>query len=596
MSIEYIDGIRLYRSLIAGLRRVVSRQEYLNKINVFPVPDGDTGTNMAFTLTSIEEGIQNNAYSDIKKMSMAIADSALDGARGNSGAILAQFFVGFADGIKDVKKINTDEFSQAISHAKNYSYDALTKPREGTILSVIRSWSESLESSSKKSNDFLTILSSGLINAQKALEKTPQQLEVLAKAGVLDAGAQGFVDMLSGIQEFIELGSITETDLTIIESFEKEVITTTNEKYQYCTECIILGENIPRRLLKERLMDLGDSIVLAGTKIKAKVHIHSDEPHKVFTLCKEYGSIQGEKTDDMIKQQADAHSSHSSTAIIVDSGCDLPEEIIDNMNIHVIPVRLNFGNTHYVDKVSLTSDEFWKELKTNPNHPQTSQPSPGDFRRQYQFLSSHYESAISIHLPEALSGTYQSAITAAKSLSTFSVNILDSFSGTIGTGLIAMRTAEAIAKGKNINEVKIIAKQAIENTQLYVGLDNLDNIVKGGRISPTVQKIANFFKINPYLAFKKDGLKPVGISFGNNDKANKFRKFVENKIPKNKKVRIGISHAQMNIFVENWIKSLINRFGENNVITTDIGPALGVHTGPKVLCFAIQILNDNLNK
>ena len=529
-------------------------------------------------------------------MSMAIADSALDGARGNSGAILAQFFVGFADGIKDVKKINTDEFSQAISHAKNYSYDALTKPREGTILSVIRSWSESLESSSKKSNDFLTILSSGLINAQKALEKTPQQLEVLAKAGVLDAGAQGFVDMLSGIQEFVELGSITETDLTIIESFEKEVITTTNEKYQYCTECIILGENIPRRLLKERLMDLGDSIVLAGTKIKAKVHIHSDEPHKVFTLCKEYGSIQGEKTDDMIKQQADAHSSHSSTAIIVDSGCDLPEEIIDNMNIHVIPVRLNFGNTHYVDKVSFTSDEFWKELKTNPNHPQTSQPSPGDFRRQYQFLSSHYESAISIHLPEALSGTYQSAITAAKSLSTFSVNILDSFSGTIGTGLIAMRTAEAIAKGKNINEVKIIAKQAIENTQLYVGLDNLDNIVKGGRISPTVQKIANFFKINPYLAFKKDGLKPVGISFGNNDKANKFRKFVENKIPKNKKVRIGISHAQMNIFVENWIKSLINRFGENNVITTDIGPALGVHTGPKVLCFAIQILNDNLNK
>jgi DegV family protein with EDD domain len=596
MSIEYIDGIRLYRSLIAGLRRVVSRQEYLNKINVFPVPDGDTGTNMAFTLTSIEEGIQNNAYSDIKKMSMAIADSALDGARGNSGAILAQFFVGFADGIKDVKKINTDEFSQAISHAKNYSYDALTKPREGTILSVIRSWSESLESSSKKSNDFLTILSSGLINAQKALEKTPQQLEVLAKAGVLDAGAQGFVDMLSGIQEFVELGSITETDLTIIESFEKEVITTTNEKYQYCTECIILGENIPRRLLKERLMDLGDSIVLAGTKIKAKVHIHSDEPHKVFTLCKEYGSIQGEKTDDMIKQQADAHSSHSSTAIIVDSGCDLPEEIIDTMNIHVIPVRLNFGNTHYVDKVSLTSDEFWKELKTNPNHPQTSQPSPGDFRRQYQFLSSHYESAISIHLPEALSGTYQSAITAEKSLSTFSVNILDSFSGTIGTGLIAMRTAEAIAKGKNINEVKIIAKQAIENTQLYVGLDNLDNIVKGGRISPTVQKIANFFKINPYLAFKKDGLKPVGISFGNNDKANKFRKFVENKIPKNKKVRIGISHAQMNIFVENWIKSLINRFGENNVITTDIGPALGVHTGPKVLCFAIQILNDNLNK
>jgi len=266
------------------------------------------------------------------------------------------------------------------------------------------------------------------------------------------------------------------------------------------------------------------------------------------------------------------------------------------MNIHVIPVRLNFGNTHYVDKVSLTSDEFWKELKTNQNHPQTSQPSPGDFRRQYQFLSSHYDSIISIHLPEALSGTYQSAITAAKSLSTFPVNILDSFSGTIGTGLIAMRTAEAINKGKSIDEVKIIAKQAIENTQLYIGLNSLDNIVKGGRISPTVKKIANFFKINPYLAFKKEGLKPVGLSFGNNNKANKFRKFVESKIPQNKNIRVGISHAQMDIFVENWMKDLINKFGVNNVIVTDVGPALSVHTGPKVLCFAIQILNDDLNK
>ena len=595
MAIEYIDGIRLYRSITAGLRRVVSRQEYLNKINVFPVPDGDTGTNMAYTLTSIEDGIQNNAYSDIKKMSMKIADSALDGARGNSGAILAQFFVGFADGIKDVKKLNTAEFSQAIAHAKNYSYDALTKPREGTILSVIGGWSESLKTSSKISNDFLSILSTGLIAAQKALDNTPNQLEVLAKAGVLDAGAQGFVDMLSGIQEFIESGSITEAELKIIEELE-EVATTTNEKFRYCTECIILGENIPRRLLQERLMDLGNSIVLAGTKIKAKVHIHSDDPHSVFSLCKEYGSIKGEKTDDMIKQQADAHSSHSSTAIIVDSGCDLPDELIDNMNIHVIPVRLNFGDTHYVDKVSLTSDEFWKELEKNPMHPQTSQPSPGDFRRQYQFLSSHYESAVSIHLPEALSGTYQSALTAARSLSSFPVNILDSFSGSIGTGLIAMRTAEAIIEGKNLDEINIIAKQAIENTQLYVGLNTLDNIVKGGRISPTVKKIANFFKINPYLAFKKEGLKPVGLSFGNKNKSEKFRKFVENKIPQNKKVRVGISHAQMNTFVDDWRKDLIRKFGDDNVIITDVGPALGVHAGPKVLCFAIQILNDDLNK
>lgn len=594
MALEYIDGIRLYRAVKAGLHRVVSRQEYLNKINVFPVPDGDTGTNMAYTLTSIEEGIKNNAFSDIKRMSMSIADSALDGARGNSGAILAQFFVGFSDGIKDVKRLNTVDFSKAISHAKDYSYDALTKPREGTILSVIRSWSESIEKSSKTSKDFLSILSDGLINAQKALENTPSQLKVLAKAGVLDAGGQGFVDMLSGIQEYIVSGKVTETELIIIDEIQ-QLDTNTNEKFRYCTECIILGKNIPRRQLQEKLMDLGDSIVLAGTKIKAKVHIHSDKPQNVFSLCKEFGIIKGEKTDDMMKQQFDAHSSHSSTAIIVDSGCDLPEKLMDDMNIHVIPVRLNFGDTHYIDKVSLTSDEFWKELKNNPNHPQTSQPSPGDFRRQYQFLSSHYKSAISIHLPEALSGTYQSATTAAKSISNFPIHILDSYSGTIGIGLVAMRTSEAIIAGKNIEEITRISKQAIENTNLYVGFNSLDNIVKGGRISHKVKKIADLFKINPILSFKKEGLKPIGLSFGKN-KAAKFRKFVESKIPKNKTIRIGIAHAQMNEFVSKWRIDLINRFGSKNVIVTEIGPALGVHAGPKALCFAIQTLNDDLSK
>ena len=144
MPINYINGVRLHRSVTAALNRVVSRQEYLNKINVFPVPDGDTGTNMAYTLTTIEKGIRDKAYKDIKRMSMVIADSALDGARGNSGAILAQFFVGFADGIKEKVSLTAKEFAQAALHAKDYAYDALTHPREGTILSVIKAWADSL--------------------------------------------------------------------------------------------------------------------------------------------------------------------------------------------------------------------------------------------------------------------------------------------------------------------------------------------------------------------------------------------------------------------------------------------------------------------
>jgi DegV family protein with EDD domain len=295
----------------------------------------------------------------------------------------------------------------------------------------------------------------------------------------------------------------------------------------------------------------------------------------------------------MIKQQSDAHKEHFPIAVIVDSGCDLPEEILESLNIHVIPVRLNFGDVHYVDKVSLTSQEFWKEMKNNPIHPQTSQPSPGDFRRQYQFLSSHYDSAISIHIPKKLSGTFQSAVTASKTVSNFPIEVSDSINGSVGMGLVAMSTAQAVQDGKNFNEVCRILENAINNTTIYIGFDKLDNVVKGGRISHTVKKIANFFRINPIITFKEEGIKTIGITFGNNNKANKFKKYAESKIPTNQNFRVGIAHTQMKEFASKWSKDLQKRFGEDNVVLTEVGPALGVHSGPGSLIFAIQILDDN---
>ena len=131
---------------------------------------------------------------------------------------------------------------------------------------------------------------------------------------------------------------------------------------------------------------------------ESKVHIHTNEPQSIFTLCSEYGAITGEKADDMLKQQNTAHGKHGETAIIVDSGCDLPEDIIEKFNIHMVPLRFNFGDDHHVDKVTITSDEFWNELQTNPNHPQHLNQLRR-FSEAIQFLIGHYKNAISIHLP-----------------------------------------------------------------------------------------------------------------------------------------------------------------------------------------------------
>ena len=589
MRIKYIDGIRLHKAVQAGINHVITRKDYLNKINVFPVPDGDTGTNMAYTLSKIAEETKLKNQKSIFKMAEAISDASLNGARGNSGSILAQFFVGFSEGIGSYKKLTPKRFSKAIETAKEYSYDALSDPKEGTILSVIKDWSNSIKNIHKKHDDFIEIFDYAYEEAKKSLNRTPEQLAILKKSGVVDAGAQGFIDFLKGIKIFIKKGTFNQIDNYEISESDEQFETEISDEYRFCTECLLSGENIDRAKLKKQLMNLGTSIVLAGSKKKAKIHIHTNEPQAIFTLCSEYGSISGEKADDMLKQQNTIHGSHEEIAIVVDSGCDLPEEIIENYNIHMVPLRFNFGNEHHVDKVTITSDEFWSELQTNPNHPQTSQPSPGDFQRQYQFLTGHYKSAISIHLPAAVSGTLQSAELASRKNKKLPIDLIDSRNGSIGIGLIAISAAEAIKEGSNKEETLKIIKRAINNTIVYIGLNTLDYVVKGGRVSPGKKKIADLLQINPILTFKEDGVKAIGKTFGSKNKIEKFMKFVSSKLP-SKRFRIGIAHGNAPEIEEKAIKHF-KSLGASQVISTKLGPALAAHAGPKSLVIAVQILN-----
>ena len=592
MQIKYIDGPRLHRAIQAGINHVITRKDYLNKINVFPVPDGDTGTNMAFTLATISEETKSNENKRVFKVADAVADASLNGARGNSGSILAQFFVGFADGTEQFRRLTPKRFSDAIKTAKQYSYDALSDPKEGTILSVISDWADSVKNIHEKHDDFVNILDFALKQAKESLRKTPEKLEILKKYGVVDAGAQGFVDFLEGIKHFIEKGEMDNVDTSSIAEPVEDFVVEMSDEYRFCTECLIAGEDINRVKLKEQLMNLGSSIVLAGSKKKAKIHIHTNHPQAVFTLGNEYGTVTREKADDMLKQQKDAHGSHEEIAIVVDSGCDLPENILEEFNIHMVPVRLNFGDNHHVDKVTITSEEFWHQLITNPIHPQTSQPTQGDFRRQYQFLTGHYKNAISIHIPGAVSGTMQSAILASKDNKDLPIQIVDSQNGSVGIGLIALRAAEAVQAKKSVEDILNIINQAIENTTVYIGLDTLDYVVKGGRVSPTKKKIANLLKINPILSFEKNGINTIGKTFGTKNKADKMMKFISKQLP-NGQFRIGLAHGNAPKIVEK-AKLYFENLGAEKVISTEIGPALGVNAGPNSLVVAVQLLKDDL--
>ena len=211
-KIKYIDGIRFYRSIVVGINNLISRQDYLNQINVFPVPDGDTGTNMAFTVNEILEGTSGTVSSKIGKMSQQVADLALDGARGNSGAILAQFFVGLSESLEGKDKMSVEDFAKAFKKASDNAWDALSDPQEGTILTIFKDLAKFLSdyTSDSNNNDFVPLMDACLKEAQKSLDNTPKQMQLLQKAGVVDAGAQGFVDLLEGINEFIQSGKLKD--------------------------------------------------------------------------------------------------------------------------------------------------------------------------------------------------------------------------------------------------------------------------------------------------------------------------------------------------------------------------------------------------
>ena len=593
-KIKSINGVTLHHAIVAGIRKVVAHQDYLNKINVFPVPDGDTGTNMAFTMNAVLDGTSGHVHSRVDDMLEGVADSALDGARGNSGAILAQFFQGLSDGSVGLELMNAKELSIAFTKGSEYARDALSEPREGTILTVVNDFSKKLEElSAQGETDIEKMLEIGLVTAEESLKNTPNLMAVLKKAGVVDAGAQGFVDFIVGMHDFIKDGSVEEDHveiLTIEDPGDDHDIHSGELTYRFCTECMIIDdtESIDRAEIKEALLESGDSMVVAGSRKRAKIHIHTNEPASVFSICENFGTVTGQKADDMVHQQDSSHGSkQNEVAIITDSGADFNEE---NVDIHVVPVRYSFGDKGYIDKVSQSTTEFFKELETNPNHPQTSQPVPGDFRRQYQFLSSHYKSIISIHIPHKLSGTLQSAKTAIKRTPEASVSVIDSRNISVGLGLIVTHAAELVKQGKSHEKIIKEINRIRKDTYIYASVKDLSYSVKGGRVPNAVKVITDLLRVKPILSTGPDGsMKPAGIIFGSKNRPKKLAKFVMNEHSLNKKYRILIGHANCEEDAHTLMDYIKKGFKNiESIDLLEIGSALGVHTGPGALLVGIQ--------
>lgn len=594
---RHIDGDTLALALVSGIHRVIGQQELLNRINVFPVADSDTGTNLSLSLSSALGILQADHDKHLGTMLAAMADALLDGARGNSGAIIAQFFQGMSDSAGEITQFTTYTFGKAVALGSEYAYDALSVPREGTVLSVITAFADSIsyQASSTPDAEFSTVIEIARQKVDGALAETPNQLDVLKKAGVVDAGAMGFAEIVAGAADYFSHGQITpmpESAMLVSVEAPVEFSETDNASpFRFCTECLVTAPNIDRRKLREALTEFGDSVVLAGSKRKAKIHIHVDEPEAVFKLARQFGELSGEKADDMHRQQSSTHGSSKTFAVITDSGSDITDDDMERLDIHMVPCRIQFGDRGFLDKVSITTDEFYDELANNPHHPTTSQPAPGDFRRQFQFLASHFNDVLAITLTSKASGTFEGAQSAAKrSNAPGRIHVLDSLNASMGQGQLTVLAAECAAAGLSIDASIAFVESQVPKVRTFALLKDLRYAVRGGRLPQWVKTMADVMRVTPVICVKPGGSIGLGgCLLGRRNRISKFARFIASHVKDGERIEIGIGQAICPEDAENLALELKQEIGSiDKLKICGLGMGLGVHGGPGTLIVSFR--------
>lgn len=590
-----LDGRNLYYTFIAGARKVIAHQIELNKINVFPVNDGDTGTNLASTIRSVIESL--HPHRSYKITADRIAEATLMNARGNSGIIFAQFFYGLSIETGNFRSITLKQFAESIQRSVRYIYEAVANPVEGTMLTVIKDWAEYIYYSWHKFTDFDQLLLSSYDVLKQSLFETKSKLKILAKNNVVDAGAKGFVLFVEGIIEYIHTRNFKELIQAKADTValpKAEEVISENVEFRYCTEAILKNTSINQHDLMEFLKQYGDSAVVAGSETMRRIHVHTNNPADLFFYLKDFGTITFQKADDMVRQSESVFNRKYSIALVTDSTCDLSEEIIDNYQIHVLPVNISFGENQYLDKVTLKPEQFYKLLKDSPDYPKSSQPNEKSFINLYSHLSSHYDSVIAVNLSDKLSGTFHTSQRAAQIVSREfgkPISVINSKNLSGAEGLVVLRVAEAIDLGFSHEQIVTMAEKWVKDTRIYVTVINVKWLIKGGRLSFTKGLIARLLNINPIISIDENG-KATVLDKSFNRRANmlKIIDHIKNRTKERPVWKYIVMHANNPDDAQWYVDKMESLTGKKPVSVMNISPTIGANAG--VGASAVAFMNE----
>ena len=590
MKSKTIDGYDIREWFRFGLQEVELNKKHINAINVFPVPDGDTGTNLTMTLKAMaERPVSTRSFSN---MIERISESGLAHARGNSGIIFASYINGIAIEGKIHETVNLSEFSAVAHKAVDYAYKSIVKPVEGTMISVIRDWAFFLFSNHNKFEFFEDLLAEAYQIAKISLYKTTEKLEILKKNNVVDAGGEGFVRFLKGINSIFN-----QEDVPIVEEdihTEAFLIDNNNHSaFRYCTEMFLKFAGEEPQEIRNKLQLLGDSLIMTSNNNKTRVHLHTNHPEKMMLVLKEYGEILDQKVDDMRLQNQVLYSRNSDIAILTDSIADISDDLMIKYQIHSLPLTILVDDVQFLDKSTIDLKGLFGSISLSKTYPTSSQPEPKRVQEKLNYLLEHYKSIIIITVAEKLSGTFSVFKREADRLEKLGhrVTVIDSKLNSGAQGLLVKKAAELLKSGCNHEEIVKGVLECIPKIKIYVCLETIENAIRGGRVPNTIGRLGIAIGARPIMTLDANG---KGSAFGVGFSKKGITKKILTLIRKTKKEKgiqsYSIVHAE-NIELANMYEDLLTDItGKKPEFVTNISAVTAIHSGPGSVAVSLMEL------
>lgn len=605
-------GSRLHCFFDGGLAALEACVEAVDRLNVFPVPDADTGGNLLRTLRAAVRAVQEVSADHLGEVARALAAGALRGAQGNSGVILAQALVGLAESFGERSDVGTRGWARGWQSAARSAYDGVTEPVEGTMLTVVRLAAEAASAAAASGAEFPTLWRQMIQAAERAVADSPRLLPRLHQAGVVDAGGLGLALVLrGGVAAFTGEALPRPEDLPVPSAATLQVIRTA-EFPRYCTELLLSGENLRRETLEDRLRKFGDSVDVIwlvdgqADRTRARIHVHTDRPGEVADWAARLGEVSGFKADDLERQReaflVASGDLESQTAarqprrrrgpparrrirVVTDSSADLTAEQATELGVAIVPAVVSFGDESFLDGVEITADTFYRRLVSDRLHPTTSQPSPGRFAETYDRLGEGAAGIVSIHLSDRLSGTGNAARQGARiSRAPCPVEVVDSGSTSTGMGLVVLEAARRARQGACFEEVLAAARDNAARSRARFTLDTLEFLARGGRIGRARKFLGDVLRIRPVLEVRNGVVAPAARVRSRPQALALLRRFAEENRPLK---ALSVLYTTGRREAEELVREITPLSPNGSVLLARVGPGLGSHLGPGTLGVAL---------